>query len=371
MLRLSKGGLFVIAGAVAYAGGILRAAAASDVPLETQCQYTAASKYEADNKGVISPWDKIPGPHAEEVCRKAFEASQGSSTLKLRWARALIVNDKFEQGAAILDEAATNGDSVAMALLAEISRYGIKGSVDKKAAAVWLTRAAQHGNGVAKSDLGEMYYLGEGVEKNITTAVEWLNKAGDSRTSSGSALLGQLYFNGEGVPRDDARAVSLFKAAASENCFARFGLAVAQDGNRGGLNRGDQRKAVAQINLEAAYLWVARDKKCSDQLRQVAQTRANEIAYEGSAYFARSGSSRSGTLSFGEAFQQAVDIGIQTIAAVREGKKAGLITPEMEEIFEQIGANYNNNEARVRQQQEQACLNSGSRGRAAGGGCAR
>jgi hypothetical protein len=43
------------------------------------------------------------------------------------------MNGKFEQGMEVLGEAATKGDSVAMALLAEIARYGIKGSVDKKA----------------------------------------------------------------------------------------------------------------------------------------------------------------------------------------------------------------------------------------------
>lgn len=370
MLRIAS--LLIAIGVLASAEASFRAAEASDEPtLDTQCQQTAASRYESDNKGVGVSWDKIPGPHAEDVCRKAFENSQGQPSLKIRWARALIVNGKFLQGMAILNEAAASGDSVAMALLAEVARYGMVGAADKAAAAVWLTRAAQRGNGVAKNDLGEMYYFGEGVEKSFTTAAEWLNGAGENRTPFGSALLGYMYFNGQGVRRDDVRAVGLFKAAAPENCAARFGLAVAKDQNRGGLDHGDRRKTYASVGLQSSYLWVAKDTKCPEQLRKAAQTRANEIAYEDSEHLAHRGGSRGGTASFGEAFQAALQAGGELMATVRAGKKAGLITPEMEKIAEEIGSNVLKADTDEKLKQEQTCNTMGLRSKTFGRGCTR
>jgi hypothetical protein len=372
VFQIAKCGLLIVISAIVYAAGAdIRVAGASDEQtLETQCQKAAASRYETENKGVVVPWDKISGPHAEDVCHRAFDSSQGRSSVKLRWARALIVNGKLE-GMDILFEAAVSGDSVAIALLAEIARYGIMGSVDKATAARLLTRAAQLGNSVAKNDLGEMYYSGEGVEKNPATAAEWLNSAGESRTPFGSALLGYMYFNGQGVRRDDVRAVNLFKAAAPGSCLARFGLAVATDENRGGLDHGDLRKSFASVGLQSRYLWVAKDTKCPDELRKAAQTRANEIGYESDQHLARRGVSRGGTASFGEAFNQALEAGAELMATVREGKKRGLITPEMERIAERIGSDFLKAEADEKLKQDQNCLTMGYRGAAVGGGCAR
>ncbi|MGX9391721.1 hypothetical protein ACWX0K_00960 [Nitrobacteraceae bacterium UC4446_H13] len=198
-----------------------------------------------------------------------------------------------------------------------------------------------------------------------------LNSAGESRTSSGLALLGYLYFNGQGARRDDVCAANLFKAAAPENCLARFGLAVAKDQNRGGLDHGDLRKAVAAVSLKSAYLWVANDAKCPDQLRRAARTRANEIGYDNSQSFARRGASPGGAASFGEAFNQALGAGAELMAAAREGMKAGLITPEMEKTFERIGDDYLKADADEKLKQEQNCNMMGRRSRAFGRGCTR
>ncbi len=77
-------------------------------------------------------------------------------------------------GRAWIEKAAMQGLDRAQYNMGKMSRDGVAGSVDKKAAATWFLKAAEQGYAKAQNHIGMRYARGEGVEKNNSEALFWL-----------------------------------------------------------------------------------------------------------------------------------------------------------------------------------------------------
>jgi len=302
---------------------------------ERKCRLEAATLYEMGSKGQGVPWDRIDGPRAERACRKAVALIPDNTLLKLMLARGLIVNGKSGEAWPLLEAGISAGDPVALMLVHDIFNYGVSVSIDQKAAVALVASAAQKGNGAAQSVLGVRYYSGDGVERNTTTAAQWLEKAGDDRLPAATTVLGIMYFTGDGVRRDDNRAIKLFMSSRPYDCLANFYLAKATEESRGGfVFRGSPGE---RLNLQGQYKRIGLDASCPQEMRDIARAHAKILmSGPGGTLLGQepnaSEVSESDNL-FTRSVLQAISVGRKAMAIEAWGRKTGLISDELEDMW--------------------------------------
>jgi hypothetical protein len=98
--------------------------------------------------------------------------------------------------------------------------------------------AATQGNADAQALLGYMYANGVGVKQDYTEAFNWYREAAAQRNAAAQANLGGMYGSGLGVKQDCAEAFTWYgKAAAQGNAAAQAILGVISGSGRIALCR--------------------------------------------------------------------------------------------------------------------------------------
>jgi TPR repeat protein len=114
-----------------------------------------------------------------------------------------------ERGASFLEQAARQGDTVAMNCLG-----WLKDAKDPAMAVGWYRRGADGGNAIAMVNLASCYWRGHGVAKDEREAIGWYRRAADRGSSLAMNRLGSLYRESHGEVRDYSAARQWFRLAA-------------------------------------------------------------------------------------------------------------------------------------------------------------
>ena len=88
-----------------------------------------------------------------------------------------------------------------------------EGPEDLERARALLGQAASGGNALAMDVLGNMYEDGDGVAEDVKAALQLYRRSADLGCPSGMYDLGVLYLDGRGVDRDEERAFALISRA--------------------------------------------------------------------------------------------------------------------------------------------------------------
>lgn len=152
-----------------------------------------------------------------------------------------------EQGLALVRQAAEAGSSTGLIQLAMSYRNGLIGDPDEARALELLEQAAAEGDGVAMLLIGAGYLFGEdGLEEDPEAARTWLEQAVLFGSNRARGVLGAVLLEGlGGIEADPRRAIPLLRAAveAGEE-QAMISLGVAYEQGIAGI-RPDPEQAVA------------------------------------------------------------------------------------------------------------------------------
>lgn len=130
--------------------------------------------------------------------------------------------------------AAELGDSDAIHQLAGVLLYGPQDERDPKLAVHFLRRAATDGNARAAYRLSRLLLAGVHVPRDIEQAAHWMSRAAEGKEPLASLWLSELYAKGLGVPRNTSESQRLRQRALAtanvpvKNLFA-WELAVSED----------------------------------------------------------------------------------------------------------------------------------------------
>lgn len=148
-----------------------------------------------------------------------------------------VKGHQAERGAALLAQAAEQGQGEAQNALAMLYLSGDGVRKDEAQAVRWLTIAAEAQVATAQSNLGYLFLSGHGVARDPVWAAELLRQAAGKGVVEAQHNMGWMYQQGEGVPQDAAEAVRWYRLAAEQG-YARSQynlglLLVADDGGVG------------------------------------------------------------------------------------------------------------------------------------------
>jgi TPR repeat protein len=121
--------------------------------------------------------------------------------------------------------AASSGNSLSMARLAFLRKYGRPGvKIDRVEAEVWasqvlevdwIVRAATY-DSCAQYALGVCYHDGVGLAKDEKLAVYWYTKSAEQNNARGQGILGYCYGEGFGVEKSEKLAMKYYRLAAAQ-----------------------------------------------------------------------------------------------------------------------------------------------------------
>lgn len=155
------------------------------------------------------------------------------------------------KGLALLEEAAGEGNSLALYSLGVLYREG-RGDLapDADRAVDYLTRAARQGHAVAMYDLAIILRDGEGVPVDGKASIAWLEKAAALNDLDSMAALGYAHEQGIGTPADFAKAREWYaRAADGGQIDAMTNLGRLYEAGEGGAQ--DHGRAFALYGLAA------------------------------------------------------------------------------------------------------------------------
>ena len=238
-----------------------------------------------------SVWDY----KAKEICFEKTRFDEKS----YEYAENLFITGKQKEAFPLIEQAANNGNSRAMYVMARyyndgyeivkidtekrntwckkafdydepVSMYGYVSWVNEQEAgyqkvAGEIKKLAELGDALSQGILGYMYDSGNGVPQDYTKAVEWYRKAAEQGYAVAQKNLGVMYEYGTGVPQDYTKAVELYRKTA-ERGYARAqcslgvmyanGTGVPQDYTKAVewfRKAAEQELADAQLNLGVMY----------------------------------------------------------------------------------------------------------------------
>jgi TPR repeat protein len=96
-----------------------------------------------------------------------------------------------EPSAALVEQAAAQGDAKAQARLGAMYLLGRGVEKDEQQAAGWMLKAANQGNVEAEVIVAAMYDRGLGVKNDVKTATQWYEKAAAQGHEASRAILGK------------------------------------------------------------------------------------------------------------------------------------------------------------------------------------
>ena len=173
----------------------------------------------------------------------------------INYGETLFITGKLKEAFPVLKNAANNGNSRAMYLMAQYYSYGYDTVIiDEKERNNWYEKGynlkdpasmygyatncieynsaeqksvynrifndirnmAESGDVIASNVLGTMYKLGRGVEQNSVEAAKWYMVGAEQGYVNSQSSLGNLYYFGNGVDKDSEEAVKWYKKAAEQ-----------------------------------------------------------------------------------------------------------------------------------------------------------
>lgn len=152
-----------------------------------------------------------------------------------------------DRGLSLVRAAAEAGSSHGLIQLALAYRLGLVGDPDEARAIALLEQAAADGDGLAMLLLGTGYMFGEdGMEQDPVAARSWLEQAVVFGSNRARGILGAVLLRGyEGIEADPRRAIPLLRAAVEAGDEqAMISLGVAYEQGIAGV-RADPEQAVA------------------------------------------------------------------------------------------------------------------------------
>lgn len=138
-----------------------------------------------------------------------------------------------DRGLALVRAAAEAGSSHGLIQLALAYRFGLVGDPDEARSIELLEQAAADGDGLAMFLLGAGYMFGEdGMEQDPAAARTWLEQAVEFGNNGARGVLGAVLLSGfEGIEADPRRAIPLLRAAVEagdERSMISLGIAYEQ-----------------------------------------------------------------------------------------------------------------------------------------------
>jgi TPR repeat protein len=148
--------------------------------------------------------------------------------------KALIEDDKLEQGFRLAEERAAAGDWEGHQALAWFYDQGKVVAEDDSRAAVHFRKAAEAGSRHAQWRLGVMLDLGEGVPADPDEAFGWIAKAAAQGYREAFTSMGVMHALGRGTPVDYAKSRQWYlKAARAGEPHGFYGIAVLHEQGQG------------------------------------------------------------------------------------------------------------------------------------------
>ncbi len=145
--------------------------------------------------------------------------------LGVAYANGEMVARDYSKARTWYEQAAVEGNSMAMNNLGVLYEFGQGVAPDYVRARELYERAAAKGNNVAMRNIASLYERGKGVAQNYAKAREWYGKAAIEGNKYAMRDLGDLYSDGRGGPRDYVQAREWYeKSAAKGNGDGMYAL---------------------------------------------------------------------------------------------------------------------------------------------------
>jgi|GEM_PF-2701758 len=135
---------------------------------------------------------------------------------EMLYAGGPLADRQWASVAGLIKEAARGGSPGAQFMYGKILTMGWGSDRDPVAAARWYSLAAEKGHPPAQNNLGLAYQHGEGVAQDDERAFELLKRAASSGLAIAQSNLAFCYLNGTGTPRDTRLAAENFLKAAKQ-----------------------------------------------------------------------------------------------------------------------------------------------------------
>ena len=176
------------------------------------------------NLGVMAWRTRAQDAAALDQARAHWEAAAAAGLAEAQFAAGVLAALDGGDGCALalgyFEQAAAQGHVQAMANLANGLRLAAQGS-DPLADPVALSRAAQtyeraasQGDPLAMYMLARAHWHAEGLPHDPVLTVQWYTRAADAGDAGAQFCLGHMYANGQGVAQDYAVAARWYLAAA-------------------------------------------------------------------------------------------------------------------------------------------------------------
>lgn len=116
-------------------------------------------------------------------------------------------------------QAAHQGESLAMNMLGRCLENGWGGDADQALAVVWYRESAEHGSAWGMYNYAQALAGGNGVQANRAQAFHWLTLAAQAGHGRAMHVLGQYYEHGWETSPDPARARELYRCSAAKGDY--------------------------------------------------------------------------------------------------------------------------------------------------------
>lgn len=179
---------------------------------------------------------KTPSHASQDLTACVFDGSDYTCTFQGERDRFRVEYRRAQQG----DPVAMNNVGVALAT-------GKGTYSDVSEAARWYWKSARQGNLAAQLNMAVAFYFYRGRDQNYEQAMYWFREAAAQHSGVGLAFLGTMYAKGEARPFDDLA-----------GAYALYILASAYGNQKAEQLRGDAKKALSPLQLEAGDLLVRR-----------------------------------------------------------------------------------------------------------------
>ncbi|WP_224104970.1 tetratricopeptide repeat protein [Vreelandella aquamarina] len=188
---------------------------------------------------------------AERWLSRAIEADSNDARLIL--GRALIEGraglDDLPRGIDLLEHAARNGDSLALAQLGALLMDDARVERQPAIAADYLKRGHELGHPWATQQLGAAYLEGRGVARDPTQGQQLLLEAAEQGQTGALRLLGEAYLSGEALPLQPERGQALLTQAAQAGDITA--MTILGEAYLNGSLEGDSSQGIRLISQAA------------------------------------------------------------------------------------------------------------------------
>ncbi|MBI4045976.1 MAG: sel1 repeat family protein, partial [Devosia nanyangense] len=178
------------------------------------CAAEAASQWEAGFETIGKDLSGIDTKAAIAACQKALKADDSSMQVKTWLGRAYYADSQDSKAVPLLEEAAKDGNLLALATFGDMLVMGTGVDKDMERGAGLLQEAADQGFAPAQNSLGLSYDYGDGVDQDYYQAQRWYRAAAEQGLPRAESNLGLMYQEGLGLERDYIAAAAWFARAA-------------------------------------------------------------------------------------------------------------------------------------------------------------